>query len=94
MPGMDFRRCTDLFLGTERELSLALGVSVQELRRLRADPDAARVEVLGRLAAVLAERGRGMMRVGELLSENVSASGEEGERPRSGEDWPGNGRGA
>jgi hypothetical protein len=66
---LDFKRASDLFLGTERELMLALGISAEELRRLRRDPRAAPAALLVRLGHVLAERGRGMARVGELLAE-------------------------
>ncbi len=67
MAGLDFRRATDLFLGTERELALALGVSEGDVRKYRNDPGRAPRELLDRLANVLIERGRGMVRVGELL---------------------------
>ncbi|HEX6940741.1 MAG TPA: hypothetical protein VF158_15095 [Longimicrobiales bacterium] len=70
MAGLDFKRATDLFLGTERELALALGVSEAELRALRRDPARAPEDVMDRLARVLIERGRAMMRVGELLDED------------------------
>jgi hypothetical protein len=68
LAGLDFKRATDLFMGTEDELALAVGTTVEELRRHRAAaggrvPD----ELLSRLGRVLVERGRGMMRVGELL---------------------------
>ena len=67
MTGLDFKRATDLFLGTERELALALGVSENDIRAFRKDPDRAPDELLERLGRILVERGRGMMRVGELL---------------------------
>lgn len=67
MAGLDFKRATDLFLGTERELALALGLSESELRAHRREPGRVPDEVLDRLARVLIERGRGMVRVGELL---------------------------
>lgn len=67
MTGLDFKRATDLFLGTERELALALGLSEAELRNHRHEPGQVPAAVLDRLARVLIERGRGMVRVGELL---------------------------
>ncbi|HEX7118527.1 MAG TPA: hypothetical protein VF212_07065 [Longimicrobiales bacterium] len=67
MAGLDFKRATDLFLGSERELALALGISEAELRAFRREPHRAPDAVLDRLARVLIERGRGMIRVGELL---------------------------
>lgn len=67
--GLDFKRCTDLFLGGERELALALDLPPDEVRRLRAAPGRASPAVLRRLAGVLEERGRGMLRVSEMLLE-------------------------
>ncbi len=69
MAGLDFKSATDLFLGTERELALAIGLSEADVRRFRDDPARAPDDVLDRLGKVLVERGRGMMRVGELLRE-------------------------
>jgi hypothetical protein len=66
---LDFRRATDLFLGSERELALALGITADDLRRFRQDPRRAPGELLVKLGQILAERGRGMVRVGELLRE-------------------------
>ncbi|HUH12848.1 MAG TPA: hypothetical protein VMK65_07045 [Longimicrobiales bacterium] len=68
---LDFKRCTDLFLGTERELALALGASPEEVRRLRGAPQAADDTRLTRLADVLEERGRAMLRVAEMLRADV-----------------------
>jgi hypothetical protein len=59
MAGLDFKRATDLFLGTERELALALGIKVDDLGRYRAHPERAPDEVLEKLGRVLIERGRG-----------------------------------
>ena len=67
MAGLDFKRASDLFLGTEHELALALGISADQLRRYRRDPEAELDDVLDRLATTLIDRGRGMVRVGELL---------------------------
>lgn len=67
--GLDFRRATDLFLGSEVELALALGLSAEELKRYRSAPGRVPEDLLRRLGVVLVERGRGMMRVGELLRE-------------------------
>lgn len=68
---LDFTRATDLFLGTEQALSLALGLSVADLRALRQTPEQAEPELLQRLGEVLEERGRGMQRVGEMLREDA-----------------------
>ncbi len=64
---LDFKRATDVFLGTERELALALGVSVADLRDARQNPERVPDDLLERLAHVLIERGNSMRRVGELL---------------------------
>jgi DNA-binding transcriptional regulator YiaG len=69
--GLDFRRATDLFLASEQELAMALGVSEAELRRYRERPREAPDAVLARLVDVLAERGRDMARVGEMLQETA-----------------------
>jgi hypothetical protein len=67
MAGLDFRRAADLFISSEAELAAALGIPVGEVSRLRRAPDAAPSELLGRMGAVLIERGQAMARVGELL---------------------------
>ncbi len=66
---LDFKRATDVFLGTEQELALALGISVADLRAARQNPDRLGEELIERLARVLVERGNSMRRVGELLQE-------------------------
>jgi len=66
--GLDFKRASDLFMGSEKELALAIGVTPEELRRYRADPGKVPGAVLERLGKVLIERGRGMVRVGEMLA--------------------------
>lgn len=67
MTGLDFRRASDLFMGTERELAMALGMGEAELKRLRQRPETASADAVRRLAAVLAERARGMARVAQIL---------------------------
>lgn len=66
---LDFKRATDLFLASEQELAQALGIEVGDIRSYRQNPDKAPDELLDRLGKVLMERGRGMVRVGELLQE-------------------------
>ncbi|MGH7469192.1 MAG: hypothetical protein ACRENP_14645 [Longimicrobiales bacterium] len=66
---LDFTRATDLFMGNENELALALGITVADLRELRTNPRRVSAELLTRLGQVLMERGKGMTRVGELLSD-------------------------
>ena len=66
---LDFTRATDLFMATERELALALGITVADLRELRTHPGRAQRELMARLGEVLIERGNGMRRVGEMLRE-------------------------
>lgn len=66
---LDFKRATDVFLGSEQELALALGISVGDLRDARQNPERVAEELFERLARVLVERGNSMRRVGELLQE-------------------------
>ncbi|MBI4546302.1 MAG: hypothetical protein HY703_14025 [Gemmatimonadetes bacterium] len=82
MAGLDFRRATDLFLGTEGELALALGLSPADIQQYRKSPGRVTPEVLMLLGQVLVERGRGMVRVGELLQEQ--GPGPAGVRPSGG----------
>ncbi len=72
--GLDFRRAADLFVSTERELAMALGCSEAEVREYRRKPERTPDAVLGRLAEVLVERGRGMARVGEMLREGATGA--------------------
>lgn len=74
--GLDFRRAADLFVGTEKELAMALGRTEDDVARFRSKPGTVPRDVLARMGDVLQERGRGMMRVGEMLREE--ASGAEG----------------
>lgn len=64
---LDFTRASDLFLGSENELALALNISIADLRELRTNPRRASDELIARLANILVERGKGMTRVGEIL---------------------------
>lgn len=64
---LDFKRATDLFLASENELALALGVPIGDLRDYRQNPDRVPEAVAERLGKVLVERGNGMRRVGELI---------------------------
>lgn len=64
---LDFRNATELFVSTEEELAMALGIPVADVRSYRQKPQSAPPEVLDRLGAVLVERGLGMARVGEML---------------------------
>ncbi len=66
---LDFRRASDLFLGSEKELAIALGVPVADLRAMRQTPERVPADMLARLGKALVERGNGMKRVGELLQE-------------------------
>lgn len=66
---LDFKRASDLFLGTEEELALALGVTIGDLRAARQTPERVAESLLQRLADVLVERGKAMTRVGQLLQE-------------------------
>lgn len=66
---LDFRTAMDLFVSTEEELALALGIPVADVRSYRQKPGSTPPEVLEKMAAVLVERGRGMARVGEMLGD-------------------------
>ena len=66
---LDFRNATALFTATEEELAMALGIPVGDLRSYRQRPESVPDDVLARLADVLAERGRGMIRVAEMLGD-------------------------
>lgn len=71
MAGLDFRRGANLFMGTERELAMALRTDVDTVRRgLRSPPDVPD-ELLRRLGAALLERGQAMTRVGEILMQDT-----------------------
>lgn len=48
---------------------MALGITVKELERYRERPGRADPELMRRMGEVLLERGRGMIRVGEMLLE-------------------------
>ena len=66
---LDFKRATDLFVSTEEELAMALGIPVADLRSYRQKPESTPDDVLHKLGEVLVERGTGMARVGEMLQE-------------------------
>jgi len=65
--GLDFAKAAALFMASEQELAMALGIPLGDLRAYRNDPGRAPPAVLHKLAQVLLERGQGMRRVGELL---------------------------
>ncbi len=65
---LDFRSAAELFLSSEQELALALGVPLADLREYRQNPGRAPEALLARLGQVLIERGKAMTRVGELLA--------------------------
>lgn len=67
---LDFKRATDLFVSTEEELAMALGIPVADLRSYRQKPESAPDDVLRKLGEVLVERGSGMARVGEMLQDS------------------------
>jgi hypothetical protein len=72
MMPLDFKRATDLFMGREEELARALSIEQKALRRYRDQPSATPPVLLHALAHVLDERGRAMIRVGEMLQEEAS----------------------
>lgn len=77
---LDFKRGTDLFLGREDELAVALGIDAAALAGYRRRPATVPVDLVNRLAEVLMERGRGMVRVGELLAGSGGPAAGDGRR--------------
>jgi predicted protein tyrosine phosphatase len=75
---LDFKRATDLFMGREEELARALGVDTTALRRHRARPEAVPAALVRSLADALAERGRAMIRVAEMLHEQAADAESQG----------------
>lgn len=72
---LDFKRATDLFMGREEELVRALDLETARLRQYRDRPAGAPAHAIRRLADVLEERGRAMVRVAEMLREDAPGSG-------------------
>jgi hypothetical protein len=68
---LDFRHATNLFLGTEKELALALGINVGDVRSFRQNPERVPSEIVQRLGKILIERGLAMERVGSMLAEDA-----------------------
>lgn len=75
---LDFRRATDLFMGREEELAQALRLEPGSLRQHRSHPSGAPPRLLRDLAGVLAERGRAMVRVAEMLEEEAGDAEQQG----------------
>lgn len=80
---LDFKRATDLFMGRDEELAKALRIDTTVLRQHRAQPGAVPAALLHALSEVLAERGRAMVRVAEMLREEAGGEplGNGGSRP-------------
>lgn len=70
---LDFERGVALFMASEQELAMALGIPIGDLRAYRNNPARVPEPVLARLGTVLVERGKGMLRVGELLLEDAGS---------------------
>lgn len=80
---LDFKRATDLFMGREEELVRALRIDAATLQAHRARPAGTPLPLLRDLADVLDERGRAMIRVAEMLLEQVKdADGQNNGRGR------------
>lgn len=77
---LDFKRGTDLFLGRKNELAMALGIEPEALEGYRRQPATVPTDLMSRLAQVLMERGRGMVRVGELLAGSGTGPAGNGQR--------------
>lgn len=71
MRSLDFRRAATLFVASDEELARALDITEADVRRFRQDPASAPAELLERVGQVLVERGRGMLRVGEMMLEDA-----------------------
>ena len=67
---LDFTSAARLFTGTEEELATALGLSIGDLRAARATPKYVTPALMKKLSTVLVERGKAMIRVGEMLAED------------------------
>jgi hypothetical protein len=67
---LDFARAAQLFMGTEEELARGLDISIADLRAMRTTPGRAPKQLLVTMGRLLEERGRGMLRVGEILQED------------------------
>jgi hypothetical protein len=70
---LDFKSATDLFMGREEELAMALRIDPDAVRRHRSQPAAVPSALLHSLADVLEERGNAMVRVAEMLREEAGA---------------------
>ena len=68
---LDFARAVDLFMASEQELALALGIPVGDLRAYRNNPNRVPPSVMAKMGRVLVERSKGMQRVGEMLIEEA-----------------------
>jgi hypothetical protein len=75
---LDFKRATDLFMGRDEELAQALGTDTGTIRRHRKDASGTPPALLHRLADVLDERGRAMVRVAEMLREEAADMEQQG----------------
>lgn len=67
---LDFTSAARLFMGTEDELAAGLGITVADLRSARTNPQRVPPALLERFGRLLEERGRGMVRVGQMLRED------------------------
>ena len=54
MAGLDFKRATDLFMASEEELALALGVQAGDIRAFRTSPERVPPEVIREAAKLCA----------------------------------------
>lgn len=68
---LDFTRAVALFMASEQELALALGIPIGDLRAYRNNPDRVPPGVLAKMGRILIERASGMQRVGEILVEDA-----------------------
>lgn len=70
---LDFKSATDLFMGREEELAMALQIDPDAVRQHRDRPAAVPSALLHAVADVLEERGNAMVRVAEMLREEAGA---------------------
>ena len=71
---IDFSRAVALFMASEQELALALGIPVGDLRAYRNNPNRVPASVMAKMGRILVERAQGMQRVGEMLLDEGGGS--------------------
>jgi hypothetical protein len=68
---LDFGKAANLFMASEQELAVALGIPIGDVRAYRNDSSRVPPAILAKLGRILVERGKGMQRVGEMLLDDA-----------------------